>query len=153
MIIIYFLTLILFVVIWGKLVFFFWYWSENTELNPRFFFPSLVLNIFTTLFLDISWFQNTTHLHTKQNSLMSESELKFLKWIVKQNKTIINGTIWSSTLATSQLHPRTKFDRCKIPIDVFYLDINLLFFLDRSPFVRESWCKILLGGVSFEICM
>ena len=34
---------------------------------------------------------------------------------------------------------------------VFFWDSNLFFFLDGFPFVRGSWCKIMLGGVSFEI--
>ena len=32
-----------------------------------------------------------------------------------------------------------------------FWDSNCFFFLDGSPFVRRSWYKILLGGVSFEV--
>ena len=44
-----------------------------------------------------------------------------------------------------------RFDRWKIPLDVIFWDSNLFFFLDGSPFVRGSWCKISLGDVSFEM--
>ena len=55
-------------------------------------------------------------------------------------------------LAFGQSHNnQLRFDRFKIPLDGFFWDSNLFFFLDGSPFVRGSWCKIPLGGVSFEI--
>ena len=73
----HFLTLILFVVSWRNCVHFLvliWkHWIESTTFSPF-----LVLNISTTLFLDISWFQNTSHLYTKQNSLMSEIRMGIL---------------------------------------------------------------------------
>ena len=35
-------------------------------------------------------------------------------------------------------------------MEIFW-DNKIFFFLDRSLFVNKSWCKIPLGGISFEI--
>ena len=109
------LTLIFFIVSWRNCVLFLiliWkHWTEST-IFPIFWF--------WTLFLDISWFQNTTHLHTKQNILMSESELRFQKWIVmyvKQNHNKRNNMKFNAR----NLFQWTYFDMENVEVRLFKL--------------------------------
>ena len=67
-----------------------------------------------------------------------------LDWFLSEEKANFKTFRWSHNICL-------RCNWCKILLREMFWNSNLFCFLDMFPSVNKSWCKLPIGGVSFEV--